>query len=63
MSVYVACLERRSITSTLLKGVLERLDELNLFPRGPYKLLAFLLVDGFGSQLEHLFIKYINDSE
>ena len=58
---YVACSEKGSITSTILKGMLERLDSLNIFPRGPDKPLPFLLVDGHGSRLELPFIEYIND--
>ena len=42
--------------------MLQRLDSLNIFPRGPDKPLPFLLVDGHGSRLELPFIEYINDS-
>ena len=59
---YVACSEKGSITSKILKGMLERLGNLKIFPRGPHKPLPFLLVDGHGSRLELPFIKNINDS-
>ena len=57
---YVACSEKGSITLTILRGMLERLDSLRVFPRGVGKPLPFLLVDGHGSRLKLPFIEYIN---
>ena len=58
---YVACSEKGSTTLTILRGMLERLYTLKVFPNGAGKPLLFLLVDGHRSRLELPFIDYIND--
>ena len=54
--------ESGSITSDLLVTFLQKLDELELFPR-ENGLKPFLLLDGHGSRLELPFLQYVNDDD
>ena len=52
--------ENRSITSELLVEILKHMDQLDLFPRTDPNIKPILLLDGHGSCLELLLLKYIN---
>jgi hypothetical protein len=54
--------ESGSITSDLLVTFLQKLDELELFPR-ENGLKPFLLLDGHESRLELPFLQYVNDDD
>jgi hypothetical protein len=49
-----------SITSSILRNCLEKMDEIDLFPRIPDGPKPFLLLDGHGSRFELPFMEYIN---
>jgi hypothetical protein len=48
------------ITPRILTNCLQRMDELNLFPRSPNK-IPFILFDGHDSRFNLEFLKYICD--
>ena len=54
--------ESGSITSELLVSFLNKMDDLELFPRQD-GLKPFLLLDGHGSRLELPFLQYVNDED
>ena len=60
---FVCCSPKGGITSELLKGMVERMDQLNLFPRVPGGPIPFLLLDGHGSRFQLPFMRYIGDEE
>ena len=53
------CSPNGSITSQILANLLEKLDQLEVFPRID-GVRPFLLLDGHGSRLELPFLNYIN---
>ena len=57
---FVCCSPKGGITSQILKEMLERMDDLDLFPRRPGGPLPFLLLDGHGSCLQLPFLWYVN---
>jgi len=60
---FIATTPKGSITSTLLKSMLQRLDKTGIYPRKPGQPTPFLLLDGHGSRLELPFLSYINDEK
>ena len=58
---FVGCSPKASITSELLKQMLEQMDRYMLFDRTEGK-MPFLLLDGHQSRFQLPFLKYINDS-
>jgi hypothetical protein len=60
---FLCCSPKGGITSELLKGMLERMDSLDLFPRVEGGPLPFLLLDGHGSRFQLPFMRYVGDKE
>ena len=60
---FVCCSPKGGITSELLKGMVECMDSLNLFPRVQGGPIPFLLLDGHGSRFQLPFMRYIGDKE
>ena len=53
---FITCSPKGGISSELLTGMLQRMDELHLFPRMPGGPLPFLNIDGHGSRLQLPFL-------
>jgi hypothetical protein len=59
---FICCSPKGGITSELLKGMVERMDSLDLFPRMEGGPTPFLLLDGHGSRFQLPFLRYIGDA-
>ena len=58
---YITFNKKGSMTGEILAGVLKRMDELELFPRGPDKSGIFFLVDAHPSRLSAEVLRYANE--
>ena len=56
---FICCSPKGGITSELLKQMLQRMDELELFPRTLGGPIPFIQLDGHGSRLQLPFLRYI----
>ena len=58
---YITFNKKGSMTGEILAGVLKRMDDLELFPRGPDKSGIFFLVDAHPSRLSAPVLRYANE--